>query len=145
MKKIKLLLTLIILTGIIGLQACATMFGGSKYTAYINTNDQDATILVDNKIVGTGQAQVLQKRKKPLDVEVQSQKCDDFEKEYPKRFRGTIFLNLLWTYYLWIPTAVVDITTGSIYKPDTRERGVDKVTINQYRYTIDLENCKVQQ
>lgn len=132
---------------LLGLSRCGTIVGGSKYYArVIVPNRPNATIKHEGLVKGSGTAVLQVKRSKAnaLSITVKEEGFDEQEFLFTQRtFRGWAFLG---TIVGWTGTAsgiplpwgiVVDLSTGSLWKPNLQEKGVSKMDYKNYIYTLD--------
>lgn len=133
--------------------SCATIIGGSRYNAHIRvSNDPRAKITVDGQFVGRGEAVVPVKRSmaNKFSFVVESDECDPEPHTYTTRtFRGWAFFSSLifWTGSTssGIPLPfgiVIDAATGSLWKPNTNERGVTKINYKNFQYLVTYNGCE---
>jgi hypothetical protein len=132
--------------------SCATIVGGSRYNAHIRVpKHPQAAIIVNGKLCGTGFANVKIKRSKAnkLSITVKDLGCDSLTVNYVSRtFRGGALVGTIfgWTgLYNGIPLpwgAIVDLSTGALWKPSVKEEGISKLSYKDYFYLINYEGCK---
>ena len=150
MKSKKRLLYLFAITPIL-LTSCATIIGGSKYKAHIVVADRlNAKIVYQGEVIGTGNATIKVKRKEAnkFSFTVKEDGCKEQKYDYTSRtFRGWAFVGTIvsWTGLInGIPLpwgVVIDLATGAVWKPNTRERGVSKEDYKNFRYQVNYSNC----
>lgn len=125
--------------------------GGSKYNAYILTNERpNARIFLNGAQIGKGNAVIKKSRKEAdkLVFKVVEEGCEEQIFAYRSRtFRGWAFLFTLlgWTGVIdGIPVPwglALDLATGSLWKPNLNEPGVSKVNYKNYRYKLTYIGC----
>ena len=130
---------IIYLVTIISLSSCATMFGGTSYNAQIVVKDNPkARIYYNGQHIGTGKAitRIPRNLANQLYFEIEE---DGYLRE-TKRFvmrvmRGWAVAGSVITWgYLGI---IVDGSTGALWKPSTKERGVVKTNFTNYNYVLE--------
>lgn len=133
------------------LSSCASIIGSSKYTAHIRVVDNpNAQIFVSDVYAGRGQGIVKMSRKNANNVVI-SLKADGCEtKHIPfkgRKFRGWAFASSLvfFTGIGGVPIpygVIIDLASGSLYKPDEHEPGVSKMDYKTYIYTVNYGSCQ---
>lgn len=140
MKKIYLIATLTVCT--LSLHSCGVMFGGSRYAGAITVKDHPETeIYVDGNKFGTGNANGLFSRNRPLSVEVKENGCEPKTQTFDKSFRtGNFILSVI----SWgIIGMGVDLGTGAAYKPaHDSNPNIQKISDKNYKFTVDYSECK---
>lgn len=129
--------------------SCATIVGGSKYTAnVIVTNNSNADIKYNGREYGTGSAYIRVPRNKANDLSfaIKQEGCEEQVFTYSSRvLRGWAIVGTLFTwtgYPLPIPYGlIVDLATGAVYKPDIKEAGIVKKDYRNFIYTIKYTGC----
>jgi hypothetical protein len=150
MKK-KLLLNLILIITIPTLfSSCGTIIGGSNYNAHVLVdNNPSAKIYYKNEFKGTGDASFKVKRKdaNKLSITVKQDGGQEQVFEYKSRkFRGWAFAGTIlgWSGFIsGIPVpwgAIMDLSTGALWKPDVKEKGIVKEDYKNFNYHLELTN-----
>ncbi|HEU4790800.1 MAG TPA: hypothetical protein VFS71_14030 [Flavobacterium sp.] len=150
MKK-KLLVSLILIVIIPTLfSSCGTIIGGSNYNAHVLVdNKPTAKIYYNNEFKGVGDATFKVKRKdaNKLSITVKEDGGQEQVFEYKSRkFRGWAFAGtvLTWTGFIGsipVPWGIImDLSTGSLWKPDVNEKGIIKEDYKNYNYHLELSN-----
>jgi len=122
---------------------CATICGGSKYYAHVVVNDKpNAKIMYEGYLEGTGKAVISVKRAdaKRFAFTVQQEGCSEQRYQFKSRtFRGWALAGTLltWTYGPIPIGAIVDLSTGALWKPNVHERGIKKMDFKNFRYNVD--------
>lgn len=134
------------------LSSCATLIGGSKYTASVEVDDNpQAKIYYKDKYQGTGIAKMQINRSEANKVvfTVKQEGCEDQSFNFSSRkFRGGGFVCsiLFWSINTGgFPLPVggaIDVATGAIWKPDNTEFGVTKQNYKNFKYTVDYTKCQ---
>lgn len=149
--KTKLLtkLCLVVMASIL-ITSCGTIIGGSNYNAHILVeNKPTAKIYYKNEFKGTGDATFKVKRKdaNKLSIIVKDDGGQEQVFEYKSRkFRGWAFAGtvLTWTGMIGsipVPWGIImDLSTGSLWKPDVNEKGIIKEDYKNYNYHLDFSN-----
>lgn len=136
--KIKHLFLIISFLMSLSLCSCATLVGGAKYNAKIVvSNHPDAKIIVNGQYEGTGETNVILKRRKAnkLEITVQKDDCEPETTKFIRRsFRGWALAGDLLG--LGLISTIVDISDGSLWKPCVKEKGVRKENYDNFVYTI---------
>ena len=130
--------------------SCATIVGGTYYTANVVVKDHSDALITYNGIQkGQGIAQIKIPRVKSNSVSfvVSKTGCKEQSFSYTGRvIRGWAVLGTLvtWTGYpLPIPYGlVVDLTTGAVFKPDVKENGIIKNDYKSYNYILNYTGCE---
>ena len=132
---------------LLGLSRCGTIVGGSAYYArVIVPNHPNAVIKYEGLAQGSGTAIVKVKRSKAnsLSLSVKEEGYDEQVFPFKQRtFRGWAFIGTIvtWTGMVsGIPLPwglVVDLSDGSLWKPNLLEKGVAKMDHKNYIYTLD--------
>ncbi|MCF8301670.1 MAG: hypothetical protein K9I94_00235 [Bacteroidales bacterium] len=133
------------------LASCGTIIGGSKYYAHVKVKDHPNARIEHNGVYyGSGDAIIKAKRSKAnkFAVTIKEEGCEEETVEFKQRkFRGWALLGTVVTWTgnvggIYIPWgAALDFITGSLYKPDENELGVDKIDQKHYNYVIDYKGC----
>ncbi len=134
---------------LLGLTSCATIVGGSRYIArVIVPNRPNATIKYQGIILGSGTATMKVHRSKAnaFSVSVKEDGYNEQTFNFSQRtFRGWAFFGtiVVWTGAAGsIPLpwgAVVDLSTGALWKPNINEKGVSKMDHKNYIYSLDYK------
>ena len=124
--------------------SCATIIGGTSYTAKVVAVDHpDAVISVNGETMGVGEASFQWKRSQAdnLAITLKEEGCE----EQITRFNTKSFrvLPLLGNILIvgGIPGIIIDFATQSVWKPDTNERGVSKIDLDTFLYEIVYDKC----
>ena len=123
---------------------CATIVGGSKYTAHIVITDKpNAKIFHHGEFIGTGSAYINVKRNEAnnLSFTVKEEACGEQKYNYVSRtFRGWAFAGtiLTWSYGVGL---IMDLATGALWKPNVMEKGVSKENYKNFRYQVNYASC----
>lgn len=140
----KTLVFLASLAIICAMNSCATLIGGSSYTAKVVAVDHpNATISVNGETKGVGEVTFRWKRSQAdnLAVVLKEEGCD----EQITRFNTKSFrvLPLIGNILIvgGIPGIIIDFATQSVWQPDTNERGVSKINVNTFLYEIIYDKC----
>jgi hypothetical protein len=150
MKK-KLLTGLILIVIITTLfTSCGTIIGGSNYNAHVLVdNKPTAKIYYNNELKGIGDATFKVKREhaNKLSITVKDDAGQEQVFEYKSRtFRGWAFAGtiLTWTGAIGgipVPWGIImDLSTGSLWKPDVNEKGIIKENYKNYNYHLEFTN-----
>lgn len=150
MKK-KLLVNLILIVIMTTLfTSCGTIIGGSNYNAHVLVeNSPTAKIYYNNEFKGVGDATFKVKRKdaNKLSITVKEDGGQEQVFEYKSRtFRGWAFAGtvLTWTGFIGsipVPWGIImDLSTGSLWKPDVNEKGIIKEDYKNFNYHLELSN-----
>lgn len=133
------------------LASCATIVGGSNYNAHVYVVDHPkASVHYKNSDKGYGSVSFPVPRKEAADFSftVQEKGCEEQVFAYTqKKFRGWAFTGSLLFFTGNIGTVpfptglIVDGITGAWWKPDKKERGVEKVNLNNYSYRVEYTGC----
>lgn len=142
-----ILKTVILGVILLGQSSCATIVGGSKYYARVVVpNRPNAMIKYEGISVGSGTAVFPVKRSSAnaLSITVKEDGYDEQVFKFTQRtFRGWAFVGTIVT---WTGLAggvplpwgmVVDLADGSLWKPSIAEKGVDKMDLKNYIYTLE--------
>jgi hypothetical protein len=134
------------------MSSCGAIVGGSIYKARISTpTAPDAKIFMNNSLIGTGSAFTSIKRTHAdkLDFTVKKEGCDDQTFSYRGRtFRGWAFVGTIlgWTGVIsGVPLPwglVVDLASGSLWKPNVLEPGIQKIDYKNYQYILNYTGCQ---
>lgn len=140
----KLVVLFVSLAIICALNSCATLIGGSSYTAHVVAVDHsNATISVNGETKGVGTATFQWKRSQAdnLAITLKEEGCEEqTTRFYTKSFRVMPLLgNIL--IVGGIPGIIIDFATQSVWKPDTNERGVSKISVDAFLYEIIYDKC----
>ena len=122
------------------LNSCGVMFGGSKYEGTIIAKDHpNAEIYANGKKLGNGQATALFPREKELTVELKEPGCETKTQTFKTSFRtGNFILSVL----SWgLIGLIVDLGTGSSYKPDRKNPAIEKKSTKEFTFTVDGPTC----
>jgi hypothetical protein len=149
-KRISIKIVLLALSSVY-FSSCASIIGGSKYTARVSVKDHPyATINYNGAARGNGNADFEVKRKETNMVvfSITEPNCEEQKFTYSKRvLRGWALFGTIvgWTSTAPIPIpfgVIVDVATGALWKPDVREKGVMKDDYDHFNYSIDYTGCK---
>lgn len=155
MVKIKVISALLVSCSIL-YSSCATICGGSKYNAHIVVNKRpNAKIIYKGEEVGTGKATVSVKRREAnrFAFSVKEENCDEENYRFKSRtFRGWAMIGsiITWTVSVngvpLLPVGlVIDLSNGSLWKPNVFEKNVDKLNYKNFKYTVDYNrSCSTQ-
>lgn len=143
----------VILIGAYLLSSCGTLIGGSRYYAHVEVKGRpEAQIYYRGVPVGKGAALLKLKRAHAnrLSLLVKQDGCEDQVFTFQSRtFRGVpLVVDLLWALPYVVVSGVfliVDLGTGSYWKPNSSERGIEKMNYKNYHYTLDYHGCPVEQ
>ena len=138
----KVLFCATILACTFSLNSCGVIFGGSKYAGNITVKDHpNAEIYVDGNKVGTGNANGLFSRNRPLSVEVKEDGCAPKTQTFDKTFRtGNFILSVISWGIIGIG---VDLGTGASYKPAHNSNpNIQKLSDKNYNFSVDYSECK---
>jgi hypothetical protein len=134
--------------------SCATIIGGSKYYAAVTVkNHPNATISYKGFLEGRGFAMFKVKRSdaNKFTIKIKEEGCSEQTASFTKRkFRGWAFAGTIlgWTGIIdGIPLPwgiLVDLSLGSVWKPDNTENGVKKVDFRHYEYSVDYSGCMLK-
>jgi hypothetical protein len=133
------------LVTLILLSSCATIIGGSNYYANVTVEDHpNATIKYKGSVIGTGRTSLSIPRKDANKVAftVSKEGCEDKEYLFHRRvFRGWAFVGslALMPVVEGVPipiTTIVDLATGSYYKPNVNNPYIYKDNYKNYNYTL---------
>jgi hypothetical protein len=143
---------ILVISSCILLSSCATIIGGSKYYAHVKLPDHPlAKISYKGEFQGTGQAMIKVKRSEAdkLSIVVKEEGLNEQTFNFTSRsFRGWAFVGTIvgWTGLIGgipLPWGVaVDLSTGALYKPNTKEKGVSKMDYKNYNYVLDYKGSK---
>lgn len=146
-------ISLMFITSSVLFSSCATICGGSKYKAHIVVNKKpNAKIFYKGEEVGNGKATVLVKRREAnrFSFTVKEENCEEENYRFKSRtFRGWAFIGSIFTWTITvngiplIPAGlIIDLSNGSLWKPDVYEKNVEKENYKNFRYTVDYnKNC----
>lgn len=142
------------------LNSCATVFGGSKYNAKVKVlNHSDAYIYYKKAKLGTGFAtkKIYRSDADKISFTVVKDGCKPEMFSFHKKvFRGGAFAGSLIsslitrltltdgngaiTSYPFPIQIIIDLANyPSMFKPDQREKGINKININNYQYSLDYK------
>ncbi|MBL4709941.1 MAG: SHOCT domain-containing protein [Flavobacteriales bacterium] len=128
--------------------SCATIVGGSKYTAYVQvTNDPKANIRFNGLNIGQGSAtiDIFRKDAARTSFEISKEGCPTQTFKFEKRiFRGWSLVGsfLLAPVISGVPIPiwnVVDFATGAYYKPDKGDPRIIKNNYKNYYYNLSYD------
>lgn len=131
--------------------SCATIVGGSKYTANVIVQNQpEATIIYNGMQQGFGVAKIRIPRNNANNVSflIQREGCEDQTFTYSGRvIRGWALVSsiVFWTGAPPLPIpygAILDFATGAVYKPDVKEIGITKNNYKSFNYALNYTGCK---
>ena len=135
--------------------SCATIVGGSRYTAYVSIDKHpNAQINYNGLNIGTGSA-VMQIKRRDADkvgFEISQEGCSTQKHDFSvRKFRGWSFAGSLASAFFFpvvvavpIPVwNVLDVATGAVYKPDAADQRIIKGDYKSYYYNLTY-NCDVQ-
>ncbi len=135
--------------------SCATIVGGSKYYAHVKVPEHPyARIEYKGQYIGNGSAMVKVKRTEAgnlsFTVKEDGYKQEEFQFNRKKyRTFALIGSAVLFTGMVGgvpIPWGVtVDMCTGALWKPDKNEKGVSKMDMKNYTYTLDYKGNKIEE
>jgi hypothetical protein len=147
----KLFYSLLLFVAFCLITSCATIIGGSKYVAHVKVPDHPyAKIMYQGQYQGDGNATFLVKRSEAnrFSITIKEENCEEQTFNYTQRsFRGWAFVGTIvtWTGVInGIPLPwgiVVDLATGALWKPNIYEKGVRKIDMKNYSYTIEYKGC----
>jgi len=136
------------------LPSCATIIGGEKYFAKVEVSGHPtAKIEYNGAHVGTGIAnfKVPRREANKLSFTISKEGCENQIVKFTSRsLRGwalassIVFFTGLTVNGGWVPIPfgiIVDGIFGSLWKPDVTERGVRKLNMNNYSYSIEYLGC----
>lgn len=143
----KILQICILIIGL-SLTSCATIIGGSRYNAHIQVaNNPSAQIYYQGNVVGTGYAVVKVKRKEADKFEFfvqQEGKSRQTYRYHSRVLRGGALAGTILGWTGIIPPGIplpwgvaVDGITGSWWKPDVSEKGLQKQDYKNFRYIVN--------
>lgn len=144
----------VLLISISCLSSCATIFGGARYNATVVVNNKpNATIIYQGENVGRGKAYISVKRKEAnkFSFIVKEDGCEEQKYSFRSRtFRGWALFGSLITFTGTINAvpvlpigAIIDVSTGAVWKPDVYEKGVIKQNYKNYKYLVDYtKSCQ---
>ncbi|MBK9637848.1 MAG: hypothetical protein IPO63_08515 [Bacteroidetes bacterium] len=137
-------LILLIISFCLIFSSCGVIFGGSKYQAIIHATDHPkADIYVNGEIVGKGKVKGLYKRTKTLTVELKQEGCPPKTQTFEPVFRTGNFILTIGSWALL--GIVVDLVTGSSFKPDHRnDPSIKRLDYDYYRFNVDYSGCLVK-
>lgn len=127
------------------MQGCATLTGGSKYTAIIEVPGQpNASIYRENEFIGKQNAIIKVKRNdaNKLHFNVRMEGFRDSTYRFcQKKVRtvpitATIILTVFGGYIGIASGIAIEGATGGAYKPDANEYGISKLNFDSYKYTL---------
>lgn len=154
MKNRKNFLTILVLASLLH-SSCATICGGSKYNAHIVVNNKpDAKIFYKGKEIGRGNATVVTKRMDAnrFSFSVKQGDCEEEQYYFKSRtFRGWAFVGSIFTWTVLvngvpIPVGpIIDLTNGSLWKPNVYEQNIVKQNYKNYKYAVEYtKSCATQ-
>ena len=126
----------------LSINSCGVIFGGSKYAGNITVKDHpNAEIYVDGNKLGTGTANGLFPRNRPLNVQVKEDDCNAKTQTFDKTFRtGNFILSIISWGIIGIG---VDLGTGAAYKPaHNSDPNIQKLSDKNYNFSVDYSECK---
>ena len=138
----KVLFCATILACTFSLNSCGVISLGSKYAGNITVkNHPNAEIYVDGNKIGTGNANGLFSRNRPLSVEVKEDGCAPKTQTFDKTFRtGNFILSAISWGIIGIG---VDLGTGASYKPAHNSNpNIQKLSDKNYNFSVDYSECK---
>jgi hypothetical protein len=131
--------------------SCATICGGSRYYAMVTVKDHpNAKISYDGSLQGKGYAmfKVKRSRANQFSVYVKEDSCSGQSVNFTGRtFRGWAFAGSIVGFTgvlagIPLPWGVgMDLATGAVWKPDTKEPGIKKEDYKHFEYSIDYTGC----
>jgi len=132
--------------------SCATIIGGSKYTANVTVdNNSKAEIFYNGTKIGVGSASVKVPRKdaNKVNFTLKDDGCEDLKINFTDRvFRGWAFVGTIVTFTgTTVPVPyglIVDLATGALFKPDANHMSIRKFSMNSYMYTLEYAGCDAQ-
>lgn len=92
------------------------MFNGTSDTLYIRSNDPDATILVNEKTLGTGEVVYKAKKKEDHVIKVSKSGCQTVARPVETQFDAVSLLGILIDFGIISILAVDWGATGAIHK-----------------------------
>lgn len=134
------------------ISSCATIIGGSKYNAHIVVSERpNAKIIYNNEVLGKGNATIKLNRNEinKFSFKVMEDGCSEQQYQFNSRtFRGWSFVGTIlgWTGVVsGIPIpwgVIVDMATGSVWKPNEMERGISKMDYKNFKYVVNYTICE---
>lgn len=134
------------------LMSCSTIIGGSKYNAHIVVQDRpNAKIYHNGEVKGTGSATIpiFRKDANKFTFTVKEDGCEEQQFNYTSRtFRGWAFVGTILSFTgliegIPIPWGVViDLSLGSVWKPNVNEKGITKDDYKNFKYKVNYTSCK---
>ncbi len=131
---------------------CGTIVGGSKYYAHVKVKDHPmCSIEYMGQFQGNGSALIKVNRRDADNFAfvVNEKGCKEQVFSYHNSVLrgGALFGTLIgWTgLYNGIPLPwgiVVDMATGSLWKPDIKEPGISKIDYDNFMYVINYTGCE---
>lgn len=149
-------LSLVLISSSLLYSSCATICGGAKYNANIVVNQKpNAKIYYKGEEVGTGKATVSLKRKEAnkFTFSVKDANCEEEKFSFKSRtFRGWAMVGSIFTWTITfngVPVLpiglIVDLSNGSLWKPNVYEKNVSKQNYKNYKYAVDYgQKCNPQ-
>ncbi|MBI4357170.1 MAG: hypothetical protein HY559_04775 [Gammaproteobacteria bacterium] len=116
MKKISLMLSCCLVTG------CASVLTGTEDTITINSQEKDATILVDHQPIGKEAVSWQVKRGEPHTIMARKEGCKDVIIQTDRKFNLVSLLGI--PIDLGLITISVDLLTGAAWKTSPRAYSV---------------------
>lgn len=135
------------------LSSCATTVGGRKYYAKVVVNKHpDALILHKDTLAGIGTAVLKLKRARADEVVfcVSKEGCKTQEFSFDKRryrFGASVGSLVFWSSISYSPFIIiplglgVDHLTGAVWKPDDKNKQIEKVDFDLYTYKLNYTGC----
>jgi hypothetical protein len=130
--------------------SCATIVGGSKYTANVTVkNNSGAGIYYNGAKIGLGSASIKIPRKdadKVLFV-LKNEGCESQQTPFFSRsLRGWAFGGSLVFFTSLLPFPIpfglaIDLATGALYKPDVNHMAIQRFSMNSYLYSLEYAGC----
>jgi hypothetical protein len=125
------------------LAGCATITGGTRYNATIVVReDPSAEIIYQGQVLGKGSAVVQVKRSEAdrFSYSVIKRDCEPVEFRYSsKAFRGWACFGSYMSFGLI--GILVDALNGSLWRPDEREPGIQRMSARDFFYFPRLPEC----
>ena len=136
------------------LTGCATIIGGSSYTAHVKVNEHPYAYIIhngDNQGTGVAVFKVKWSNANAFSVTVNEENCNEQTISFERRafrvgsFVGTVvgFTGIISGFPIPLGLAI-DLATGALWKPDINEAGVSKTSRENYHYQIDYTGCEQQ-
>lgn len=134
---------------------CATIIGGAKYKADIYTNNPNATIKYNEKIIGTnGQAhaKILRSKSNQVTFSVYEEGCKPTTFDFNERsIRVGALIGTIIGWTTFIPNTIIplpwgvalDFGTGAIWQPAHKNNPlITRNSIKNFTYTLNYEGCE---